>query len=116
MRRTQRKEREIEGKPLGKKHLKVVIHCMGHANREWCPRELYHYTSDGPSSYQRCVELLKFEVQTLLLVTLPLTLITQESTSAATLQFVQTWMNSELVTLHIVVGIIVITIQKSYKY
>ena len=50
MRRTQRKEREIEGKPLGKKHLKVVIHCMGHANREWCPPELCQYTTDGPSS------------------------------------------------------------------
>ena len=50
MGRTQRKEREIEGKPLGKKHLKLVIHRVGHANREWCPPELCQYTSDGPSS------------------------------------------------------------------
>ena len=50
MGRTQRKEREIEGKPLGKKHLKLVIHRVGYANREWCSPELCQYTTDGPSS------------------------------------------------------------------
>ena len=50
MGRTQGKEREIEGKSQGKKHLKLVIHHVGHANREWCPPELWQYASDGPSS------------------------------------------------------------------
>ena len=102
---TEKRKRD-GGKPLGKKHLKLVIHRVGHANREWCPPELCQYTSDGPSSKLRCVELHKFVVQSFLLaLTLPLTLITKKSTSAAALQFVHTWMNSELVTLLIVVGI-----------
>ena len=47
MGRTQRKGREVERKPQGKKHLKLVIHHVGHANREWYPPELCQYTSSN---------------------------------------------------------------------